>query len=266
MRKGIMVGVGLGFMLAVVGVSSSADGTICTLQADPPTPSCDQRVEFNVHAGVFPKRLPRKEAVPVALSLNGKIGIENGQPPALREAIIAVDGGVTIDPGLSTCWLRRLKSLSTNELLRECSGAIVGRGVAHVGLESLPGKVRTPLTLFNGGASGGLTRLFVHGEIEGPTPTSVVAVAKIARIGGGLQATLKVPPILEGDGSLLDFKITVERRFSVEGQPRSYVSARCPKRGIRATAESVLLRNETSTPGVSSQTFLSGALTISCGQ
>ena len=133
-----------------------------------------------------------------------------------------------------------------------------------MGLASSGNVFRAPLTLFNGGASDGVTRLFVYSSAEavgGP----LVAVAQIRHRGAGLKATWRLPRILDGDGSLLGFRLKVKRGFAASGRRHSYLSARCPNGLFRVSIPKLAFVNEAHAPGVPSQTFLKGGLAVPCG-
>lgn len=123
------------------------------------------RPEVDFKAEVTPRRLPRRGFAPIGLTVSGTIGTESGgHPPALREAAVSVDEGIRIDTnGLARCTRRQLESLDGAGVGSACRKAIVGRGVARVGLASSAKSLRVPLTVVNGGTSGGVTRMFVHG-------------------------------------------------------------------------------------------------------
>lgn len=224
------------------------------------------RLEFDVSGSIAPKKLPRNELAPVTLEVHGKVGNEyGGHPGALREAMVNVDEGVAIHvEGLPSCALRKLENRDVAAAREACSDAIVGRGVAHVGFASSEGTARTALTVFNGGASDGLTRLYIHSAIAVPDATPLVGIVKIRTRSSGLETTLKLPPILEGDGSVLDFRFTVGRRFVAHGTKQSYVSGSCSDGDIRVSLPRVLFRNEARAPGEATQTMLSGDLAVPC--
>lgn len=236
------------------------------LRGSVPGPGCAGRVEFDARGSVSPKRLPTQELAPVALSVHGKIRTENGgHPPALRKAFVSVDADVTIDAaGLPACSLLRLRRLDAVGARQACRRAIVGTGVARIGFASTEGTVKAPLTFFNGGTSDGITRLFVHSAIATLDPTLVVAVAKIRLRGSGLETTWWIPPALEGDGSLVDFRAEIGRRFMARGEPRSYISARCPDERFQVSVPKLLFRNEAHSQGEPAQSVLRGSLAIPC--
>jgi hypothetical protein len=199
------------------------------------------------------------------MTIAGTIATESGgHPSALRAATVAVGRGIRINTaGLASCTRRRLESLDAAAARHDCRGAIVGHGVARVGLASSGSVLRAPLTLFNGGASDGVTRLFVHNSAEA-TGGPLVAVAKIRRREQGLEANWRLPQMLDGDGSLLGFRFEIRRGFAAAGRRHSYLSAQCPNGLFRASAPKLAFVNEAHTPGVPPQTFLKGGLAVPC--
>ena len=257
-------------LVAVVAIPASGHGLqryvgTCIRSASPPASCGSGRLEVEFSAGVTPHALPERQFAPVGLTVAGTIGTEGGEhPSALREATAAVDGGIKVDAeGLASCARRRLERLDAARARRACRGAIVGHGVARAGLASSGSVFRAPLTLFNGGTSDGVTRLFAHssgGAAGGP----LVAVAQIRHRGKGLEATWRLPRILEGDGSLLGFRLEIRRGFAASGRRHSYLSGTCPDGLLRVSIPKLTFVNEAHAPGVPSQTVLKGRLAVPC--
>jgi hypothetical protein len=224
------------------------------------------RLEVGFEGSVAPKVLPKGELEPVALEVHGKIALEDGgHPSALREAIVDIPKDVSIDTAeLPACPRRRLESGGVAAARRLCRKAIVGSGMAHIGFASSDTTIEAPLTLFNGGSSSGKTKLFVHSAIAASDLMPLVSTVKIQRKYSGLHTIWKLPPILEGDGSLLDFKFRVERRFMSKGSEHSYLTAKCPSGGLQASAPKILFRNEAHAPGVAATTVLKGLISVPC--
>lgn len=74
----------------------------------------------------------------------------------------------------------------------------------------------------------------------------------------------KLPPILEGDGSLLDFRFKVGRRFMNKEEERTYLAASCPNGDLQASVPKILFRNEARTPGLAATTELKGLISVPC--
>ncbi|HEX5762218.1 MAG TPA: hypothetical protein VFY04_03745 [Solirubrobacterales bacterium] len=79
------------------------------------------------------------------------------------------------------------------------------------------------------------------------------------------------PPLSDADsgdrrrqGSLLDFKIRLGRRFPHDGEKRSLLTARCPDGRFEVSASKALLRNEANLPGVPAVTILKRKVLVPC--
>jgi hypothetical protein len=269
MWRKLAAGLVSGSVLVAFGVTADAGtqlGPSVCLRLASVDPSCPGRVEFDPGGSVTPKKLPTHELAPVGLEIHGEIAMENGgHPPALRETIVDVPENVAIDAtGLPACRLRQLEGRGIGAARRLCRKAIVGSGVAGVGFASSGTTVEAPLTLFNGGTSGGETRVFVHGAIAVPDPIPMVGTVKIQRKYPGLHTIWKIPRILEGDGSLLDFRFKIERRFMSRETEHSYIAARCTDKGLLVNLPVVTFRNEAHAPGQASATMLKGGFALPC--
>lgn len=265
----LLIGVGLGTACLAVGAAGPSYAQQCLLAA-PSSSGCDPRhLEIELNATVAPSRLPGGEMTPVALEMGGEIGTANGgHPSALREAQMDF-AGLAIDPrGLPACGLRGLQRRGVAAARDFCREAIVGAGMSHVGFARTGARVAAPLTLFNGGTEDGITTLFIHSAVPVPEPVPVVSVMKISRFGKGkdqgLRTAWRLPPIIDGTGSLLDFRFRLKRYLSIAGARHGYIAARCGNRGITANASKLLFRNEAKTPGVAPMTVLKGVLVVPC--
>lgn len=256
--------------VGMVAVTSAQPYVQTCLRATPLYPGCESsHLEVEMGANVAPKKLPEHEIAPVALEMRGVISASNGgHPSALREAHIDFLD-VAIDArGLPACGLRDLQRRRVAAARNFCRKAIVGSGLSHIGFALSGGRVAAPLTLFNGGTEDGVTTLFVHSAVPVPEPVPIVSVLKISAVGRGkdegLRTIWRLPPIIDGTGSLLDFRFRIERRFSVSGARHSYVAAKCRHRGLLINVKKLLFRNEAETPGVAAQTVLKGGIAIPC--
>ena len=254
--------------LVVVGVTATAPAQpyVSTCLRSTLGLGCSDQVEFEPGGAVIPEKLPAHELAPVGLEIHGTIAMEGGgHPVALREVTIDVDEDVALDTnGLPACRRHLLESRGVATARRLCRAAIVGSGLAHVGLASSQATLKAPLTLFNGGTSNGETRLLVHSVIGAPNPVPVVSSVKIQRKYSGLHSIWRIPRILGGDGSLLDFKFKVERHFVSKGREHSYLSAKCPDEAFRMNTANALFRNDARVPGVENTMSLKGRFAIPC--
>lgn len=257
----------IALVLVNVSTAARAERYIATcLRSTLPGQGCPGHVEFKPGGAVLPKKLPAHELAPVGLEIHGTIAMEGGgHPVALREVIVDADKDVALDAsGLPVCRRRLLESRDVADARRLCRGAIVGTGVAHVGLASSETILKAPLTLFNGGTFGGETKLFVQSAVGTPNRVPVVSRVTTKRMYSGLHTVWRIPRILDGDGSLLDFELKVERSFVSKGTEHSYLSAKCPDGVFRVNVPDVLFRNDALVPGVESATSLKGVFALPC--
>lgn len=256
----------LGATVLLVALSPASVGgnEVATCLRSNPDSCGAGRLDINFGGKLTPRQLPRREFVPIGMTARGAIQTQNGGHfPALREATVSVDNGIRINArGLAVCARPRLESLDAAGARRACRTAVVGHGVARAGITS-GAEVRVPLTLFNGGTSAGVTRLFVHSSAVA-TDGALLAVAQIRRRGNELKATWRIPRILEGDGHLLGFQFQIKRRFAASGGQHSYLLGRCPNGVLRVGFSKLVFVNETHLPGVASRTFLKSGLAVPC--
>jgi hypothetical protein len=220
--------------------------------------------------GVTPKTLPKHDLTPIALTLSGKVSTSDGtHPSALRELAIDFDkNGALNATGLPACGRSQLATPSDSAARRACRASIVGSGAANVEIASLePEWISLPLTLFNGGTRDGITTLFTRSSIAMPTPMPIVATVKLKKIHTGrygLQAIANIPPIADGNGSLLAFSLKVKRLFAYKGTQESYAMARCFDGHLNANIISAIFKNEAKIPGVAPTTVLKGTVIRPC--
>lgn len=268
-RKRLVGGLASAIVLMVVSITAAAPperyASVC-LRSNTLGPGCFDHVEFDAYGTVLPTKLPAHELAPVGLEIHGTTAMEGGgHPVALHEVMIDVDEDVAVDAnGLPTCRRHLLESHGVVAARNLCRAAIVGSGAAHVGLASTETTLKAPLTLFNGGTYGGVTRLFVHSAFGAPDPMPVVSSVKIQRKYSGLHSIWRIPRILGGDGSLLDFKFKVELRFVSKGTEHSYLAAKCPDGVFRVNAPNVLFRNDARIPDVENSMSLKGRFNVPC--
>lgn len=186
--------------------------------------------------GIFPNKLPSHRKVPILGRIKAEIGTFDGShPPAVKHLDIDFDKTIKINAkGLPACNRNKLVARTTAEVKRACSGTIVGSGEGMVEV-AFPDQARFtakgPIVLFNGGVRGRTTLLLVHAYVAVPVPTAVIATVKITRINRGhygIHTVTQVPVIAGGSGSVVNFKITIGRRFIHKGKKKSYLTASCP--------------------------------------
>lgn len=216
--------------ICVSGIAATAVAT-----AAKPTVVRAGNLVLKLNGGVSPNRLPRQRMAPIALSVSGQISTTDGShPPAARTMVIDFDRNGGIDArGLPTCRRGQLEARTTSAARAACRRAIVGTGRTRVQVqfaESLPFSSSGPLIAFNGGVRGGKTRLYIHAYVDVPAPTAVVTsvvVKKVRKGRFGTRATVSIPEIAGGSGSVTSFSLRLKRDFRRGGQRRSYLTARC---------------------------------------
>src|SRR6185312_15223415 len=155
-----------------------------------------------------------------------------GKPVVLESAVVDFDrdGRLSVG-GLPVCPVERVAQASTAQARQVCAGAIVGTGDIGASIDLPDGSVsgNAPLTLFNGPRQGGNPTVILHAHTNFPATETFAIVVPIERRPGPFRyrATLVLPPIAGGDGAITHVGVRVGRRFSVGGQPRSYIAARC---------------------------------------
>lgn len=228
---------------------------------------------MRLDGAVTPRILPKHELQPVALELRGKVAASDGTHlSALREMTIDFDQDIALDlTGVPVCRaggrdIRR----SAEEVEKICRDAIVGGGTAdfEIAFPEQPPIVRSSrLTAYTGGRIRGIETLFVVAEVDVPAPTLIVArveLRPLPRGQYGWRAVATLPVVAGGSGSLLDFKLRLQRRFNRPGTRRSLVTARCPDGSFNFSFPKLLFRNEAHTPGVAPTTVMRGDSTTPC--
>jgi hypothetical protein len=186
--------------------------------------------------GFQPQLLPRHAFAPI--SFQGEVDLSTrsgtGRPVALTEAVIDFDRDGRLDVnGLPTCAAERVAALGSAEARSVCRGAMVGEGLVEAAIEATPGAapvpLSAPLTIFNGPPEAGHPTAILHANLGAPAAQILAMTVPIERIPGPYRyrATLSVPPIAGGLGSLTRIRVDIGRRFRSGGRSRSYVSAHC---------------------------------------
>ncbi len=183
--------------------------------------------------GIAPRALPRTELAPIAVSVAGTVKSLSGErPPALRRIRIELNRGGVLDPtGLPLCRYGQLVAASVKQVLAECGDALVGEGSYHA-KTAFPEQETFPsagnMLAFNAiyeGHSAILAHIYGHE----PVPISRIIVFRIRRSGGtfGTILTGTLPDAVNHYGYVAGISLRLFRRFDVDGQQRSYLSAAC---------------------------------------
>lgn len=260
MRRKLLVVLGLSAVLTL-GVAAVAYATQITLRAG------DLVVTFG--GSTSPKALPKTEYTPVTTTIFGKVKTTDGtHPSAFREALVNIDKDVKINvKGYPTCTSGKLQATDTAAAKKACGAAILGEGKAdaEIAFPEQPSiKVPSPLLVFNGGEKGGKVTLFIHTFITKPVPAAIVTTVTIKRSGSGIKSVAKIPQIVGGSGSVLDFNFKLGKTYSYKGKKVGYFEAKCPDGVFKVSTPKVLFKNEAHEPGVEATTTLKGSLAVPC--
>jgi|GEM_PF-121243 len=254
----------LALVVSVAVIASATYASAATTKLPLPV------LNFSLGARLSPSTLPEKERAPVGLEMFARIKTSDvTHPSALRKLVLAADRRIAISTrGLPACRYRRVVSPDPR---RACRSSIVGTGIATAELaypEDAPIAVESGLTVFNGGSRGEATMLFVHGSVPALDSEAIVSRVLVKRTKAdrpGWQATVHVPQIADGYGSLLSVRVELRRFFVHRGKKRSLLYSSCPAKGqIMFSNPLSVFRNEARIPGVAAQTAIRGAGAIPC--
>lgn len=189
--------------------------------------------------GFKPRTLPAKRFAPISFKGHFDISSRDGsRPSALQRAVIDFDrdGRLSVD-GLPTCPAELIANASVEEARRLCRGAIVGSGrieaLISLGPNLIPAS--SPLTIFNAPRVEGHPAVVLHAQTTQPATQTFAVVVPITRRSGEYRyrATIEIPTIFGGLGSLVHLDAELGRRYEAGGKRRSYVSARCTDNILR---------------------------------
>jgi hypothetical protein len=184
--------------------------------------------------GFTPRQLPRRSYAPIDFRGFADLrSTDGGAPAPLQQAVIDFDrDGRLTTAGLPICQPAALEETTPAQARGRCPGAIVGSGhidalIAREGQPPVPAS--SALTLFNGPRLDGEPTVILHARTTVPGIQTFVITVPIERRRGAYRyrATVDVPPIAAGLGSITHLDVRVGRRYSFRGNERSYASARC---------------------------------------
>lgn len=183
--------------------------------------------------GFTPHALPRERAVPVTVSVSGRITTTDGShPPPLRWLRLELNrNGRLSTVGLPTCRPSALQSTTSRAALARCQAALVGRGSFAAELSGTGNSIPTTgrILIFNA-STAGRPLLLLHLYGTTPIQTSSVLPLKIRRQAGGEFGTVlatRLPKLAGGVGSITRIELEIGREYSYRGERRGYLSASC---------------------------------------
>ena len=184
--------------------------------------------------GFKPSSLPRRAFAPISFDGEANLrAVDGGIPTPLQQLVLDFDrDGRLTTAGLPVCEPGSLEEATTQEARSRCPGAIVGTGhvrLAIGGDGQQPFVVGSPLTFFNGPRLAGKPTVIMHARITAPAVQNFVIIVPIEKRPGPYRyrATVDLPPIAGGRGSLTHLDASIGKRYRSGGKERSYVSARC---------------------------------------
>lgn len=203
---------------------------------------------LTVDGSFSPKKLPKKKFAPITLNTEGHVTTDDSTtPPITDRVVIDFDkDGKVYTRGLPTCKTSQLINTLTQTALRRCKKALVGRGQTKATVDfpdDEPFVAAGPLLAFNGKPQGGKPVIIFHVYALVPLPTTFVVPAKITNAPGakfGKRVTVNVPPISGGNGTLTDFTLKINKKWTIRKRGRrvkqSYLLAKCSDRKFLADA------------------------------
>jgi hypothetical protein len=259
MRKKLLAALALSAALAL-GVAAIASATSTTIRAG--------NLVVTFGGTVSPKAMPKTKYTPVTTNIFGKIKTSDGtHPSAFREAIVDIDKDVKVGTkGFPVCKSGQLQAQDTKAAKKVCGSAILGEGFADAEIafpEQAPIKVHSPLLVFNGGQAGGKTKLLIHTFITIPVPAAIVTTVTIQKKGSGIHSIAKIPVIVGGSGSAIDFSFKLGKKYTYKGKKMSFSEARCPD-GVFKVNATALFKNEAREPGAAAATTAKGKVAVPC--
>jgi hypothetical protein len=227
MRKYLLITTALAAMIAltVAGIAVAAKDTIVR--------AGDLEVVIDGSSGVKPKALSKSKYTPVAFTAAGSIRSLNAaepHPPALKEVLLDAQNSAVNVKGFPVCKGSELQARDTAAVKKACPDSIIGSGNGTISVKfpeqaAIPAK--TPILVFNGGVSGGTTTFYIHTYLTQPITTAVVTTVKIKKSGSGLKSVSSIPVIAGGAGSVKDFSLKIDKKFTYKGKKVSVLSAKC---------------------------------------
>lgn len=243
MRSVSVMAIGMVLVLSAVSAVSVAEAVVYI-----PVPT----ISMGASGSIVPRKLSRSRPSPAALELSIRSDSTDGTgTPAIAEIRIELSRHVSFETkGLPSCTEARLLSSYSRY---GCLGGLVGTGTvtSEVTLrrDEAPVPVDGKLRAYY--AEQGGRRLILAQVTSAHPPLTYVIPFTIQRRPGSYRAALVVPKrrmtgmrgicakghpecfgtpyTLEGVYShISDFQMTLDRRFSVEGKPGSFVRADCP--------------------------------------
>lgn len=215
---------GIGVVIACVLLTAGANAALVKVG----------NLVLTADGGFTPRKLPRQTFAPIDFSGHADLkAVDGSVPPALQQVVLDFDrDGRLTAAGLPICQPAQLQEATPAEARSRCSGSIVGTG--HVSAlitreGGPPLRAGSLVTLFNGPRQEGNPTVIFHARTTVPATQTFVLTIPIEKRGGlyRYRATVDVPPIADGLGSVVHLDVKVGKRYRYRGSERSYTAARC---------------------------------------
>jgi hypothetical protein len=201
-------------------------------------------IVVNGDGGFAPTALPEDHVVPIRAFFHGSVRTVDGtRPSPLREVVLEVDRHSRVETrGLPECSKGKLVATTTKQARKQCPGAIIGTGFGKAIVElpeQTPIVVSSPITVFNGPRRNGKPTAIGHAHLDYPAPATYLAQAEIQKAHHGrygYKIVVHVPRILNGYGSPIYGRLTINRKWTYKGRRMSIANASCADGRLQATA------------------------------
>ncbi len=184
----------------------------------------------SLSAEISPTALPREGLRPVSMRFASTFeNLDGSDIPALRTMKLRLArGGVVQSEGLPRCGPRQLELRSSEQALKACGGALVGRGSVSTAVRFPEGarlRSKAKLLLFNAG-----NRVLMHIHATDPVEGIFVVPLRISKASGRFGTVLSAtfPRIAADFGQVTGFEMELERTYRHAGKRRSYLLGGCP--------------------------------------
>jgi hypothetical protein len=199
----------------------------------------------SVESVIAPKKLPKKTLSPASLKVVTRTGSTTdptGKPSPATRAVIDFDKGARLfNKGLPTCNPAKIQSVSTEVAEENCGTAKIGSGTAHALLKTGTSlyDITQTVTAFNGTPQGGKPTVLLHVYGTTPVQTTLVLVGTVSNYdkeGYGPRLDITIPLIVNGQGALTEFEVTIDKKYSYKGAKQSFISAACDNGNFKTRA------------------------------
>ena len=188
-------------------------------------------VGIQLEAGLFPTDLPKTSFAPVTLQMSGTFGGSSPESSASEMTFDFDRNGLVNAAHLPKCTRSQLETPGVGPSQGPCARSRLGIGAVTIEVESSGNSpITVPITLYNGSARDGTTKLFIRGfsTLLGSTATvATVNVREIHEVPFGLQASVRIPSNADRKVSVHSFYFVINRIFRYKGTRQGYAMARC---------------------------------------